>query len=86
MTAEREGVGAQAWRVKASYEYVLSLPREKLAAEFMRRNPEFDEAWSDWLSRQSAEDTASIVTVQRLRESNSEAESWGLLTFPFRRE
>jgi hypothetical protein len=86
MVTKNEGVGAQAWREKASYEYVLALPREKLAAEFMRRNPEFDAAWSAWLSRQSAKGTMLAVKVQRLRNRDPQAERWGLLTFPFRRK
>lgn len=86
MADEPDSVGAQAWRNKASYDYVLSLPRELLAVEFMRRNPQFEAAWSDWLSRQPRQDLTSALKVQRLRERNLEAGRWGLLTFPFRRK
>lgn len=84
MANERDGVGARAWRARASYAYALSLPREKFAAEFMCRNPRFEALWRVWLSRQLPDDTVGPLKRQRLREPDPEAEGWGLLTFPFR--
>lgn len=84
MANEHDGFGARAWRNKASYAYALSLPREKFAAEFMRRNATFEATWRVWLSRQSPDDVAAPIKPQRLEEPDPEAEGWGLLAFPFR--
>lgn len=84
MANGRKSTGPAAWRRRASYEYVLSLPREKIAAEFMGRNARFEASWRVWLSRQSPDDVAAPIKRQRLEEPDPEAEGWGLLAFPFR--
>ena len=82
MDGEADPSSRPDWRDAAKYEYTQALSSEAWAWEFLRRNPEYSDAWSKRpLPSANQDDKRSQVHAAPSAALSAEAAAWGLVTF-----
>lgn len=78
MAEPGEMVGGSDWRRDATYDYTDALPRRAWAWEFLRRERDFQQAWSETSDTVAIETPAPNVTVMTAGAELRDMARWGL--------
>lgn len=78
MVEPRETADASDWRRDATYGYTDALPRRGWAWEFLRRDQDFQQAWSETSATVAIETPAPNLTVITAGTELRDMARWGL--------
>lgn len=79
MVDHRTLAGAHDWRRSGAYDYTAALPRRAWAWEFLRRNRDYQRAWSEARAAIKVERPASHLTVVTADRDLADMARWDVL-------